>query len=204
MASLKRLTSSSTLKSWVLVWGYSSPGSGSGHVHPGGDAVGHDASRRAVLGPVRHRVAEVLAKHPFERLDFPGVVEAPEQIVERSVLEEHQHHVVHRIRSYRGHRSSLGGGERPYAIAAPGWSESRVGVPGVHTNLRGPRPFPRHECSRSPRQCPGTLVPTQSEPQHPEATLPSCAGFTSGRHRVSKGSRDLCIRWHTSLWCVAA
>ena len=90
-------------------------------IHPDGDAVRHRASHRAVLGPVRHRIAEVLADHSLERLDFPGGVEAPEQIVERTVLEEHQHHVVHRIRSYRGHESSLhGGGGRPYAIAALG------------------------------------------------------------------------------------
>ena len=129
VASLKRLASSRMLNSWVLVCGYSSPGSGSGMSIPAEIAVWHDPALCAVLGPGRDRVAEVLADHPFERLDLSGRVEAPEQIVERPVLEEHEHHVVHRILSCWRHllprraRRVPGGrrGARTYATAALFW-----------------------------------------------------------------------------------
>jgi len=85
-ASLKRFASSSTLNSCVLVCWYSSPGRDPASPccrRPRRD----DPAFRAVLGPGRNGVAEVLADDPFERLDVARPVEASEQIVERSVLE---------------------------------------------------------------------------------------------------------------------
>jgi hypothetical protein len=73
-------------------------------VHAVGDPVVYEPALCAVLGPRRNGIAEVLADDPFERLDVPRPVEASEQIVERSVLEEHQHHVVHRILTCWRHR----------------------------------------------------------------------------------------------------
>ena len=77
------------------------------HVHAAGDPVRHDAAGCPVLGPGRHGIAEVLPDHPLEGVDFARRVETPEQIVERPVLEQHEHHVVHRVPSCRSHRLPL-------------------------------------------------------------------------------------------------
>ena len=62
-----------------MCW-YSSPGSGYGRVHVLGDAVGHDAAVRAVLGPLRDRVAQVLADNALEGLHLARLVQAAKQL----------------------------------------------------------------------------------------------------------------------------
>lgn len=57
------------------------------------------AVRRLVLRPLRHRIAQVLAEHAFERLAVPGPVQVSEEVVQGAVLEEHDNHVIHRVRT---------------------------------------------------------------------------------------------------------
>ena len=82
------------LNNCVLVWKYSSPESGFGRIHVGGDRVRHVLSVSAVLGPAGDRVTQVSADYPLKVLAVLGAVEVSEDIVERAVLEEHQHDVV--------------------------------------------------------------------------------------------------------------
>jgi hypothetical protein len=57
-----------------------------------------------VLGPLGDRVAEVLADHPLERLHLTRLVQAPEQVVERAVLEHDHDDVVESVlRAWRRH-----------------------------------------------------------------------------------------------------
>ena len=80
------------------------PRVGVGSVHVGGDPVGHRSPLGAVLGPRRDRVAQVLADDPLERGHLPGLIKAPEQVVERAVLEEDEHHMIHCVRGVRCRR----------------------------------------------------------------------------------------------------
>ena len=68
-----------------------------GHVHGGRDAVGHHPARATVLGPPGYGIVQVLPEDPVEVGGLPGLIEVPEQVVERSVLEEDQDHMVHRM-----------------------------------------------------------------------------------------------------------
>jgi hypothetical protein len=70
-------------------------------VHVLGHAVGHDASVRAVLGPLRDRVAEVLADDPLEGLHLARLIRAAEQMIERAILEHDHHDVVKGVLALR-------------------------------------------------------------------------------------------------------
>ena len=76
-------------------------------VHVGGDRVRHHLAIGPVLGPLRDRIAQVLADDALEGLAILGAVEVPEHVVQGSVLEEHHDDVVERVRSGRwvGHAS---------------------------------------------------------------------------------------------------
>ena len=112
-------------------------GVGIRRVHAVGDPVGDDPGRGAVLGPGGYRVGEVLADHPFEGRDVTRPVEAPEEVVERSVLEQHEHHVVHRVVSCRRHgRCTLAP-----AVAAPARQADSAGTYGRRPlAMRSPEP----------------------------------------------------------------
>jgi hypothetical protein len=76
-------------------------------VHVLRDAVGHDAAVRAVLSPLRDRVAQLLADHALEGLDLARLIQPAEEVVERAVLEHHHDHVVKAVLTLRcGHSRS--------------------------------------------------------------------------------------------------
>ena len=64
-------------------------------VHGRRDAVRY--SPVPVFDPLGDRVGEILADHVLERGDLTGLVQAPEQVVERTVLEHHHHDVIERV-----------------------------------------------------------------------------------------------------------
>ena len=75
------------------------PGIGIWRIHVSGNPIRHCAEFGTMLGPSRDRVAQVPAQDPFERIDLAGLVQVAEQVVERAVLEEHEDHVIHCVRS---------------------------------------------------------------------------------------------------------
>jgi hypothetical protein len=50
-----------------------------------------------VLGPVRDRVAQLLAGHALEGGYLPGLVQPTQQVVERAVLEHDHNHMIKRV-----------------------------------------------------------------------------------------------------------
>jgi hypothetical protein len=70
-----------------------------------------------VFGPLRDRVRQVLAGHTLEGLVVLESVEMAEQVVERAVLEQHENHVVHRVRAVMAHRVF------PLSMTMPGWCQ---------------------------------------------------------------------------------
>ena len=68
-------------------------------VHRRRYAVRHDRPVPSVLGPLRDRVAEVLADHPLERLHLTRLVQPTKQVVERAVLEHDHDHMVQSVGS---------------------------------------------------------------------------------------------------------
>ena len=59
-----------------------------------GDRVGDRLALGSMLGPLRDRVAEVLADHALEGLAVIGAVKVTQQIVERPILEQDQDDMV--------------------------------------------------------------------------------------------------------------
>ena len=68
-----------------------------GAVHIGGDGEGDAPPLRSVLGPWGNRVGKFLAEHAVELDVVLGAVEAAQQVVERTVFENHQNDVIHGI-----------------------------------------------------------------------------------------------------------
>jgi hypothetical protein len=87
-------------------------------VHVLCDPVRNRTPVGAVLRPFGNRVAEILADDPLKRLHLPGLVELPEQIVERSVLEHDHDDMVERNSAVRRGHGAL---------------------PAVEPKLRGPQ-----------------------------------------------------------------
>ena len=104
---LNRFWSSRVLNNCVLVWKYSSPESGLGESMSVATVYGTTCAVSAVLGPLGNRVAQALADDPVEGLAVLGTVEVSEDVVERSVLEEHKHDVVEGVRLIRSRASAM-------------------------------------------------------------------------------------------------
>jgi hypothetical protein len=125
---IPRLASSRTPNSWV---GELLTRIGPGGVHGGRDAIGHDLAVRAVLGPARDRVAQLLAAYALEGLHLTGLVQPTEQVVERAVLEHHHNHVIQRSPAVSSdHRGS------PSIASAPA-PQRRPPVHGTSGNQPG-------------------------------------------------------------------
>jgi hypothetical protein len=70
-------------------------------VHVLRHAIRHDAGVRAVLGPLRDRVAQVLADDPLEGLHLARLVQPAEQMVEGAILKHQHDHVVEAMLTVR-------------------------------------------------------------------------------------------------------
>ncbi len=105
-------------------------------VHVRRDRVRDGLALSAVLGPVGNRVAEVLADHALERLVVLRPVQVTQQVVERPVLEQHQHHMVHAMTSINSQRDpSL----RSRTLGLPGPGAPQTQPPEARTLRADPR-----------------------------------------------------------------
>jgi hypothetical protein len=73
------------------------PGVGVGAVHVGSHRVGHDLAVGVVLSPLRDRIGQVLADHALKGLAVARPVQPAKEIVQRPVLEHHDHYVIEGI-----------------------------------------------------------------------------------------------------------
>ena len=152
-------------------------------VHIGGDRIRNIPSVSAVLGPVGDRVAQVLADYPLKVLAVLRAVEVSEDIVERAVLEEHQHDVVEGVgRVKRRHQLR--------SLASQ--------ISGGMSTAQYSQKSDRGRFSRAPNRAP-KLFDGGVRPMSSDDVFQPDYGFELDALRVGSAQRDLAVRhahWH--------